>query len=150
MARQMHRQAEKEYDEGIEEEMGFRGTFVTRPTKPPHFLFRGAGRLLTQLRTGVCFKLGGWRYGAPPDVCPRCKEAVLVRGGGASVRHLFECPAAAALRIEHQGVTAGDLWAKPTRAVKYARAFMALADEDASQATEVGGEVEAPADASLA
>jgi hypothetical protein len=106
------------------ESMGFRGKFVVAPSGVPPLYARHHFRLLFQLRTGVCAKLGGWRHEVA-DLCPRCGEPDLTRGGGA-IRHVFTCAATASLR-DHLGIQTGDagiLWTDPPLAIKYVTAFM--------------------------
>jgi len=60
-------------------------------------LSRGEARLVAQLRTGCCGRLGGWRHEAP-EACPLCAaDGALCRDGGA-VKHLLSCPALQLLR----------------------------------------------------
>jgi hypothetical protein len=141
-ARAVYRPVNQLYDKDMKDsgDMGFRGTFKVEPTQPPKSLCRRDGRLLTQLRVGVCRRLGGWLFGVV-DKCPRC-GAPLVRGDGAAVSHLFECPAAVALRLQHSVLHAAPicLWEDHVHALRYAKAFLDVEEGpvDASQAS-VGG-----------
>ena len=106
-----------------------RGTCRYAPSKTPPLRSRAQFRLLFQLRTGVCARLGGMRHGVPPEECPRCAEPCMRRsgvfGGPNAVDHLFACPATCALRDHHGVHFTSDLWVKPAQCVAYALAFLA-------------------------
>ena len=106
-----------------------RGTCRYAPSKTPPLRSRAQFRLLFQLRTGVCARLGGMRHGVPPEKCPRCAEPCMRRsgvfGGPNAVDHLFACPATRALRDLHGVHFTKDLWEKPAQCVAYALDFLA-------------------------
>ena len=90
-------------------------------------------RLLSQLRTGCCTTLGGWRHNVP-DTCPWCDSPRALARDGAAVRHLFtECTAQPIqmLRAQHK-VDLSALGCDPPAAIRFARACFALRDENAA------------------
>jgi ribonuclease HI len=88
-------------------------------------LTRADERLLSQLRTGVCPLLPGWRHEAPM-ACLLCDEAdAYRRDGGAAVAHCFACPAPAAIAARGS-LTASSLFPAPAAALQYVRHFASL------------------------
>lgn len=126
--RDMSRSFAEGYDALLGEEAGIRGEFGPAKTvrlKAIPGLSRSGHRLLLQLRTGACPKLGGWRHEVD-DACPQCGREVMGRQG-AAIRHLFSCPATIPEELrEKWGIrkSPGELWRVPAVAARYADEFI--------------------------
>ena len=97
-----------EANKNLRDKMGFRAELLAaqgeddEPSLSLHLpvmrgVTRSDARLLAQLRTGCCGRLGGWRH-ERPESCPACGEIGAICRGGGAVKHLFSCPALQDLR----------------------------------------------------
>ena len=104
-----------------------------RPSGLPTFVassnLRGSGRyrLLGQLRTLVCPRLGGDREGRN-DPCKACGRVIEARGGRMVAHVMEKCTAVAALRRRIAGpdgvIATRTLWDEPLTALRFVEAFM--------------------------
>lgn len=98
-------------------EKGFNGPWTNPSSKSQ--LPRNHERLLSQLRSGVCSSLPGWRHELPSP-CPLCNEQnAFRRDAGQQVRHLFCCPA---LSVTRGSLEIADLFRNPQAVVSFAQA----------------------------
>lgn len=101
-------------------------------------------RLLAQLRTGCCGRLGGWRHEAP-DKCLVCGTTDALARKGAAIHHLFTCTGSdlANLRERLEITDEQVLFEDPTRALEYAYAYLDRAKTIREVASQPAGEADA-------